>query len=285
VQTQRDAIRQVVRAANDHGAPLVLGGDIFNTPRVSSEVLNMALAELTEVEQEVFVLAGNHDLPYHDYGNVGMCNFGTLRYVFPELSEHAHRFNGVAFQFGQEKETDTPVVFTHQLVFEDENARPFEGVGKTAEELLAEFPKALWIFCGDYHHAFVHEQTQTNRKTGETRVRRVVNPGCLLRQVADMKDYQCQVYLVEMDLDTMEIGSVTPIMIHDEAELVTDEYLRKEEEREDRIGSFLEVVKSAGVASLSFRDNLERKLGLAAIRPGVRRAVQHILEVVNNERT
>lgn len=260
IATQRKAIRFVLRTARTMKLPLYIVGDIFHTPRVATEVTVMLLDELRQAT-DTWILAGNHDLPYHSYDNVAMSSFGILRHVLPEIGSE-QGFD--ATPFGLDAPTGKEIAFTHQLVFPDEASKPSLSVGKTAADILEQFPDAKWVFCGDYHHAFHYEHDG----------RHVVNPGCILRQAADMMDYEPSVYLVDTTA-----GTVERIPVPDPGEVVTDAHLRKAEEREDRIGAFLEQLRMPGTVTLSFRDNLERKLESAAIGAEVRTELAELLSL------
>lgn len=248
IEAQRKAVSFVVDYANEHELPIWIGGDIFNTPRVSTQVLYMAGALLGSAKRSPFIMAGNHDLPYHNYDLKEQCSFGVLSQVIPELNDGVDYVN--ANPFGR----DTPdlpleVACSHQLVFPNAEARPMgcSDLGRTAQEVLEQFPHAKIVLVGDYHHHFVYEEVGTGRK--------VVNPGCLIRQVADMKDYICGFYVV--DIGTCKVERVE---IPEDTGLVTDEYLRDAEEKQERMSAFVEAIKTGRTVNLDFRANLEANL-------------------------
>ena len=290
IETQRLAIRFIVDLANSRGIPLVVLGDICNTPRIATPALVMLIAELKRAKS-VWISAGNHDLPFHSYENVDDCSFGVLRQYFPELRPDCHPFGeeGIgAAPFGLDE--DAPgrwARFTHQLVFPDEAARPAPAVGKTAAELADQFPNASWIFTGDYHHAF-EVTTYPARLVdgGDTDPGdpvRVVNPGCILRHAADMLDYTPKVAIVDTDQDLVEWIAV-PDPGEIEGGVVTDAYLREEEARDEKVEAFIESIRTSGAVSLSFRDNLNRKLADTTVPDGVREIIHEIQNMLNKEK-
>jgi DNA repair exonuclease SbcCD nuclease subunit len=107
------------------------------------------------------------------------------------------------------------------------------------------FNKSKWIITGDNHKRFVYE---TNRRF-------VINPGCIMRQTVDEISYDPSVYLV--NFETEEIQT---IKIPDKIEMITDEYLIDTKDRDERIKSFVELVKDKKGLSLSFKDTLDKKL-------------------------
>lgn len=272
VATQMEHVRFVVDLANAQQAPICIVGDVFNTPRVATKVVNAAIAELRRCKYPVLILAGNHDLPYHSYERFDDCSLGTLAHIFPELgSPAAVELIGQhnASPFGCDRlNSEESVVFTHQLVFRDDSDRPMADCGKVAQDVLDEFVNAKWIFTGDYHTAF-HYTTPDGRH--------VVNPGCLNRQVADKMDYDCRVAVVDTTAET-----VVWVSVPDSAELVQDAYLREAEDTEDRVEAFLELVQARGEVSLSFIDNLEARLQLNEVPPAVRSECAAVLQSIQS---
>jgi hypothetical protein len=149
--------------------------------------------------------------------------------------------------FGEEVDADAEVVFTHQLIFGTEAARPPMAKGLTASELLAKYPKAKWIFTGDHHAAWHYKEAG----------RHVVNPGNLIAHNASMIEVDALCALVDLDAETIKW-----IKIPDDPAMLTRGHLDAKAAKEDRLSGFLERVKEAGSHSLTFRDKLEARMGL-----------------------
>ncbi len=252
METQRKAIAEVAEIAINKDTHLFILGDIFDTPRVAPEIISMFIAGIKDINQSIFILAGNHDLPYHSWNNVGQSSFGVLWNIaltdrdsllsLPDYYHGAH-FGELISNPSYPKSTDC--LFLHRLVFPSEASKPPAVNAITAQDLLDEYPEYKWIFVGDYHSSYHYE------KAG----RHVINPGCLTRQRADLITYQPEVAYVDT-----ESGTVEWIEIDDPAMLVTDAYLKKEQERNSRIEAFVESVKKSGQVSLSFMDNLNERI-------------------------
>jgi hypothetical protein len=86
--------------------------------------------------------------------------------------------------------------------------------------------------------------------------RKVVTPGCLNIQAADMAGYQPRVYM--WDTCNHEVEEIRLNTCH--IECVVTDYLAVEKEREDRMEKVLEVIGRDDSVSLSFMDNLEREV-------------------------
>lgn len=238
--TQQHVLSFISEETKNRGVPLFVVGDIFNTPNVPSSIVNIALDCLLDIlsTTAVGILAGNHDLPYHSWANVNNSSFGILNRLFDDMGSYGQWAHfGEAFDGAEEDK----IRFIHALTFPDLDSIPSNAEAFTAPELLSEYPDN-WIFTGDYHHSFHYE------KNG----RHVINPGCILRQVADMIEYQPKICYVDTEAEIVEW-----INIPDNEAMVTDEYLRDAEEREDRISAFIEGVNQSGQVSLNFLDNLE----------------------------
>ena len=267
IETQRQAIRFVVEQANARNIPIYIGGDVFHTPRVSTEVLSMTISELERNHCGVRVLAGNHDLPYHNYDLLHTSSVGILTQFFSEF-EYTLGINANPFGLDDSNRPEK-VAISHQLVFPNEKARPMgcKELGRIPEEVLEQFTHADFVCVGDYHHKFFYVSDSG---------RCVLNPGCLIRQVADMKDYTCSIAVVDTDSRTVEW-----IDVPDQYELVTDEYLREEENKEESISAFVEAIRGGKAVNLDFRANLDTRLLEAPA--DVRACIQHLTQKTFNE--
>ena len=274
IETQRQALAQIVRISKDRDATVIVVGDVFHSNSdVSFECIRM-VQNMADELGELYVLAGNHDLPYHSSENVGKSAIGVLLNsvnIFP-ISEFFERhcensgenIHYSAVNFDEPDDTFAEMVFKHTLVFPDAKSIPPNCDGTTARELLREFPAARWIFTGDYHHSFHYE------KDG----RHVVNPGCLLRQASDFRDYKCGVYFVDTDRIIAEF-----IPIIDSEQLIDDSYITRENEREDRIDNFVQKLKDTESVSLDFLANVEFALRSNDLESELKEVVEELLEV------
>ena len=249
IETQKKTLNQIAEIAEKNQCNVYCVGDVFNSNSdVSFECIKMIQDfsnRLSESELKFGILAGNHDLPYHNSENLNKSAIGVLldswnidyiRFIENSVS---------ASNFDEQDNKESKYVFKHTLVFPDAKSIPPNFDGTTAKELLSEFPKAEWIFTGDYHHSFHYE------KNG----RHVVNPGCILRQASDMKDYQPGVYLVDTGKNLVEF-----IPLKDSEKLIDDSYITANDEREERIDSFVSKLKNVKSISLNFTENVENSL-------------------------
>jgi hypothetical protein len=249
IETQRQAIRFVVECARDWKAELVIVGDLFHTPQQPAEIVNMVIDELNRCPKVPYIFPGNHDLPYHNEEYLDKCSLGILLRKFRDGRE-----------FPEEN-----VKLLHELILPPNTPLPPNVQIRSAEDVLKEFPES-WIFTGDYHQAFccVSDDGRT-----------LINPGCILRQTADLIDYKPSIFFVDTDIPT----ECERISIPDPGQVITDEYIREQNERDKRISTFVETIKSQGQVSFDFRENLHAKLTSEIPQP-VRDCVVSIMEQI-----
>ena len=267
METQRKSLEFLVDTANEHHVELVLNGDIFDHAKVATPVVNMAIRELKKARNGVYLMIGNHDAPDHVPGRIAEASLGTLLEIFP----HIPQIDGVqdAAPFGLDKSTGAPVAFTHQLVFRDEKSRPPMAKGRTAAELLDQFPGAKWIFTGDHHDHWHHVSPDG---------RHVVNPGSTITHNASKIGDKGYCALVDIEAE-----SVQWIEIPDDPAMVSDGHLRKEEARESRIEAFLNMVKGASATVLDFKANLEARRQEKTVPEPVNKALGRIVAKATTE--
>jgi len=251
IKTQRNALSLIAVYAGQYEADVIVLGDIFHsTNETTNEVISLVqefALLLEETDLKLYILAGNHDLPQHNLDNIHRSAFNVLLNSknIHHLSE-IKEINGMkisAANFGAEDDYSSEIVFKHILCF-PENAKlpPSDKIVKPSE-LFANYKNAKYIFTGDYHKHFVYTK---NKKT-------LINSGCLLRQAADMIDYEPCVLLLDF-YNEMDY-KVCPII--DDEKLVTDEYIEKEEMRNSRIEAFIERIKENESVTFDFLSNIE----------------------------
>lgn len=274
IETQRNALAQIKKISVEKNAPVFVVGDLFHSNSDTSfECINI-IQDIALELGSLYVLAGNHDLPYHSSQNLEKSAIGVLlnsSHIFQikDFFESwkwntAEKINYSASNFDEVDNKYAKIVFKHTLVFPDLKSLPPNVDAITAKELLEEFSNAQWIFTGDYHRNFHYE------KNG----RHVVNPGCLLRQASDMKNYKCGVYYVDTDENIVEF-----VPIIDNESFVDDSYILKQEEREERIESFVDKLSDTKNVSLDFVDNVQKAMLENNFGFEIKTVVEELMEV------
>lgn len=259
---QFSIVRRIFQLAEKIGVTIYHTGDLLHRSNPYYGILGRLQKTHEEEDPDFGRLGGNHDFPYNTFDNA--INSGWNLAPGWELPDE---FPG-AFHFGQSpKDPNADIIFTHQLVWPSEKDKPSMASGKTASELLDEFPKAKWIFTGDYHRAFHYEEDG----------RHVVNPGCITRQSVNEIDYTPGFYIVDTKKESVEF-----VEVGDTVPLVTT-HLEKTKERDERMAAFIEVIKEArdGETGLtSFKDNLKKKLLNKKLPQGILEIVKEIEEEI-----
>lgn len=276
IESQRQDIQAVVDVARREKVDEAwVLGDLFHQPRAATEAVNMVLVGLKDLREAcpVYILPGNHDLPYHDYGNLEQSSLGIVLKSFPELRtrEDTSGLTLAAAPFGLDPvDPHADVWATHQLTFENAETKPPMAGGKIAQDLLDEAPNVRVVVTGDYHRGYVY--------TGSDG-RRVITPGCLNIQAADMDDYKPRVYIWDTAAD-----QVTPHYLPSNSAAVVTDYLAAEKERDERMDRCLEVATSAASVTLSFTDNLKAAAEGPETSPGVKGIINEVLDHLNKDR-
>ena len=264
IKTQKNALKQIADVCIKNKCNLFLVGDIFHRPSEFRMVIYIQkLAEKLKAHSlSIYYLCGNHDNLYHSSLNIDKSAIGLLRNSENcfYIKDYSDEFS--ASNFDEEDNENAEIVFKHTLTIPSEDKPDFVDC-ETPESLLQKFPKAKWVFTGDYHRNFHYE------KNG----RHVVNSGCLLRQASDFKDYTCGVYFVDTDKNIVEF-----IPIIDNEELIDDSYITKENEREKRIDDFVSKLKSTKSVSLDFLANVEAMMERNGFEPELKEVVEELLE-------
>jgi DNA repair exonuclease SbcCD nuclease subunit len=255
LETQKTALAHVAAYAEQYKADVIVLGDIFHsTNETTNEVIGLVqefALMLKEGALGLYILAGNHDLPQHNLDNIHRSAFQILlnsKNIFHldrlKLNDGRHSLKVSAVNFGAVDLLDADIVFKHILCFpENEKIPPSDKIVKPSE-LFAQFENAKYIFTGDYHRQFVYNKAKTKK---------LLNPGCLLKQAVDMIDYEPSVFLIDFE-DGELTYKICPIP--DNEKLVTDEYLETEKERNSRIEAFIERIKENEAVTFDFIENV-----------------------------
>lgn len=274
IKTQKNALNQILHSCIKKECDLILVGDIFHRPSEFRMVvyIQKVAEKLKSNGLSLYYLCGNHDLPYHSSANIDKSAIGLLKnsnncFPIKEYFEKLYynsneKINYSASNFDESDNTFAEVVFKHVLCFPDMKSLPPNVDAITAKDLLEEFSNAKWVFTGDYHQNFHYE------KNG----RRVVNPGCMLRQAVDLKDYQPGFYFIDSDKNIVEFN---PII--DEEQFVDDSYILREKEKEKRIEEFANKVGEIENVSLDYVENVKSAILTSKISKELKETIEELM--------
>lgn len=192
-QTGQDKLLWIIHTANAHNARLIIAGDIFNTSKVTPDVINVAIAIFKEALHTPYVVAGQHDLLYHT--DIEKSPLFSL--VLAGAVRNIHGSFGAFTGAGFEEEIPDIVnefLITHTCVTPAEPPF-FLKSAISAKDLMKQREGYKYIISGDYH-------TPHHRAT--KRGRHLINVGTMLRNKKDMQDHTPTVWLIHRKSGTVE---------------------------------------------------------------------------------
>lgn len=262
---QRSALDAALRAARAHDAPVLVAGDLFDSPVAHPSVVNLAL-EFIAAAGRVLCVAGNHDLPYHQAALMDKSSYGVVERFLPAcVSGGGRRLAVERVHYGEKAAGGAcDVLMAHMFAVRTDRDRPPGRECATGPGLLEMFPRARVVVVGDNHDPW------TYRSGG----RLVVNCGCLMRRSASEARYPAGFWVV--DTDSLEAERV----LADEGAQVDAGYLEAAAESADAgAASYAELVEElrSGVErSYDFASALDAYVRDNGSRLGA--AVRQILE-------
>lgn len=266
IGTQKKALNQICVFAIDKKCDVMVTGDIFDSQSATSfEIIQLVqnfAKKLKKYNLGLYVIFGNHDLLYHSSENIKKSAVGILlqtENIFP-----ISVFENVSAPNFDEEDVNCEYMFKHVLCFPDMKSLPPNVDAFTAKELLEKFDRCNYLFLGDMHKNFHYE------KNG----RHVVNPGCLLRQAVDFKNYNPGFYYVDTENEKVEW-----LKIIDSEEFVDDSYILKEKEKEERIEAFASKLKETKDISLDFISNVEKSIEQNKISDDLKFTIEELITV------
>lgn len=271
LKTQMNILNWLYLTAKKEKANIIQTGDIIHRSTVHSYIITMLLSVASNNPKVItYLLAGNHDLKYHNVKNILKNSFGNIWALarnpkFYSICDFANIGKRGHWEDDLEGES-SELVALHKLVYE-KIVPDFVNNGITVldlvEQLKLDNPEMKWLFLGDNHSSFDCICDDVI----------VINPGCLIRQASDKKNYQPVVYLIDTEEKTWET-----IEVPDNEDMVEDSYVKDIEERNNRIEAFVESVKTGGNMTLDFQSNLQKAMKKSKLSEGVKNIILEGLE-------
>ncbi len=204
LEAQYKAVVQVIKKAKKYECPILIAGDLFHKWNSPPELVNFAIKTFRKSTQAIFVIAGQHDLPHHDYKLIEKSSLFTLeladviRIIHP--NKYAGFYNsyveGVPYGFiydGEDTCEDLEIVMAHQYVYDGSHkykGAPVESkITKDCHINGQDFGGLDVVIFGDNHDGFIIKRGVTT----------IINCGCLIRRRSDEKDYEPQVGIIYED--------------------------------------------------------------------------------------
>lgn len=206
---QKETLEFISKIAKSEDAIIFVAGDVFHKSRPDkSQELEIMLIDIFK-DDVIFLVAGNHDLPYHRLKNIEKSSLGVLirqdNWFLLGNQGYDLNYESKGFSWG-EKIIDyngygDKLVVIHKYC-EIDSIPEYISDGITSKELLNKYKYDVFV-VGDNHKAFVDEDSG----------RFVFNPGCITRQAIDKRDYKPVAYLydpVKRNYDTIFLPDNSP---------------------------------------------------------------------------
>ncbi len=264
-EVQFDKLEQLVGFANDNEATLLLGGDIFDSYKVSAEIVNRANEIFLTCNRDIFAVMGQHDVPYHDM-DVIKSPIRSLQLSGALTVENncLAIIDGEAIHFcgwGEEMPVVilpqvTNILLGHISVF---NVVPhyWKGEGYTPDTLRKKYPGFDYYLCGDIHDN-LHDDN-------------VIVSGSMMRSSINQENFNPRAYLIDTTSKTVEP------LFYTVSEGVFNAVEKKGAE-DLELGNLVDALKNATVGKRTYKRDC---LSLAAKDKPVRDIIEEILDDVD----
>lgn len=276
-----DKITFLRKLQRQHKCPIVVAGDFFNKHNPSHYLLGLVL-RMWPRWSKTYVVAGQHDLPANSIAQLErsglevLCSAGRVSFLSRERPTY-HTYNNscetllldgrswgeeLPMIYPYESGPYAPILVMHKHVIH--GRKPWPGcTSPQAKNLLRELPKEYQVIVtGDNHIPFVYESEDE---------RMVINPGSMLRMSADQKLHKPRVYL-------WRPGEAKPAYLPIRNDVINDEHLIVQEERNDRLDTFIARMDGEYEVDLSFVRNLERFFDKNKVPNRIRSLIMEALE-------
>ncbi|MDA3790527.1 MAG: metallophosphoesterase family protein [Desulfobacula sp.] len=244
---QLKKIKQINRIQEFYDCSILKAGDVFEYWKASPELINMCLASFPD---ELWSIAGQHDLPQHNMELIRKSAFDTLA--------RAGALNFLGDQCSWNKYDSHPkyieikgrkVAIAHMLVYKGEP--PFPGcTAPEVSKVFKMFPEADLILTGDNHKTF------WARKGKQL----LINPGSLTRHKADQADHKPCVFIWNA-----KMNSFITVYLDIEKGVISREHLDLAQDKKERGEAFIKKLNNDWVSELSFEDNIDRAISVNKI--------------------
>jgi predicted phosphodiesterase len=210
---------------------------MFEHCKTSPNLLNKTISSIENMI--VHTIAGNHDIPQHNYELIKKSGIETLsvaRTVIPLLQQgHWGRKPTTYLEVKEWK-----IIVSHEMTYLDKEPYP-NCPDPECHALFKKYPKADLIITGHNHETFV-------ARKGD---RLLINPGSLTRHKADQINHKPCVFLWNADKNDYKIQY---LKIKENA--MSREHIQIQNQKDQNIQNFLTKLKETWEVGLSFEDNI-----------------------------
>lgn len=266
-----------------HGdIPILFAGDMFHHWNEPVELINWAIRKLPP---NIWGIPGQHDLPYHQIGNIHKSAYQTLVEI-DKIKQSAfldyldtmdkkgiyHNLGFIGFPFGQEirecphSSTKCKVALIHQYVWKEKAG--FTGASNSQHVTKLNLHKHGYthVVIGDNHKHFLHKFPGTT----------VVNCGSIRADNADQRDYEPGFYVLWTG------GKVTRVNFDCSQDKWIDESDLKELKKvEADFSKLMQDLRKMSATTIDFLELIERASGKKDVPLEVRDLITETIERVS----
>lgn len=234
-----------------YGCRIVSAGDVFQVWKSSPFIINQVLRYFPK---DVVSVAGQHDLPGHNFNRVDesaywslVCSDKMTDISDGEIYEDDF-FDIWGFPWNAplkkvDKTDRIKVALMHKMVYK--GRKPFPEATGGVQAIMKKLEGFDLIVSGDNHLPFTFKNAE-----GQL----LINCGSVTRQDADQAKFRPRVYLWYADTNTAE-----PVYFPIVDGVVSRAHIEEPKKREERINSFVEKLQSGTVDTMdAFEVNLDK---------------------------
>lgn len=274
-KAQSRPLDQVRQLCSRYDCPFIIAGDIFHHWKSVPETINFALDKFNFPAVSI---AGQHDLPMHNYGELYRSAYKTLVLAgrlkdiseggVVEIYSKGTKIKVVGYSWGNQIEpwlgVDRSIAISHSYVWTDSCSY----VGASEENNISMLKGKLEGFAaaafGDNHHGFLRKSNGID----------VLNCGCLIRRRSEERNRPAYVGLLfdDLHIERYELDTSEDLWLDE-----CNPEVSVAESIESNLDGFLKELSDISVDSLDYRQALHSYLRDNKVSDSLRSTIVEIL--------
>lgn len=247
---QEKKIKFISDLQKEHDCLIFCAGDIFHKAKSSQYLEAWAIDFLPPMT----CIAGQHDLPNHNFENLNKSSLGVLQSAgIVNVLNIPFGDIGVVYEIKNKK-----IAMTHRMILKPDDKQDKIIGGMDTIKLLKKYPEYDLILTGDNHKSF----------TVEHEGRLLVNPGSMMRMTAGQINHKPRVYLWDAEKNEVEI-----VYLPIEKDVISREHIEIQKEKDAKIEAFINRMKQDYEIDISFDSNMKSFLQSNEVRPSVEKII------------
>lgn len=241
-----------------HNAIILVAGDVFHRHKPHPWLINKCLEHLPT---DMYVIAGNHDLPNHSLKHLQRSGLQTLvlsekihllefEEGVPEIIKSKKQIEIYPFHYGEklfnvEREPGIlKIAMIHRLVTQTKDDLWRHTTARAAPKFIRQLHGYDIILTGDNHITFTTQYKDTT----------LINPGSFMRTTAAQMEHVPSVFLYDADIGP---SSIKKIPLPHTMGVVSRKHLERKEQQNERMVTFVSKLNEDYELGLFFEKNIE----------------------------